>query len=45
MIGHAMAHNISDQLRHLITDTGFAITGSGEVPLLGYVTAERPLSR
>jgi ubiquinone/menaquinone biosynthesis C-methylase UbiE len=43
--GHAMAHNISDQLRQLITDTGFRITGSGDVPLLGYVIAERPPAR
>jgi ubiquinone/menaquinone biosynthesis C-methylase UbiE len=41
-IGHAMAHNISDELRQLITDTGFTITGSGDVPLLHYITAERP---
>jgi ubiquinone/menaquinone biosynthesis C-methylase UbiE len=42
VIGHAMAHNIYHQLRELITDAGFTITGSGDVPLLGYITAERP---
>jgi ubiquinone/menaquinone biosynthesis C-methylase UbiE len=42
VIGHAMAHNISDQLRQLITDAGFTITGSGDVTLLRYISAERP---
>jgi ubiquinone/menaquinone biosynthesis C-methylase UbiE len=41
-IGHAMAHNISDELRQLITDTGFTVTGGGDVPLLHYITAKRP---
>ena len=41
-IGHAMAHDISDQLRELISATGFTITGGGEVLLLGYLTAQRP---
>jgi ubiquinone/menaquinone biosynthesis C-methylase UbiE len=41
-IGHAMAHNISDQLRESITETGFTITGTGDMPLLRYITAERP---
>jgi ubiquinone/menaquinone biosynthesis C-methylase UbiE len=41
-IGHAMAHNISDQLRGLITDTGFTVAGTGDAPLLRYFTAERP---
>ena len=41
-IGHAMAHNISDQLRQHITGTGFRITGSGDVTLMRYVVAERP---
>jgi ubiquinone/menaquinone biosynthesis C-methylase UbiE len=41
-IGHAMAHNISDQLSGLITDTGFTVTGTGDAPLLRYFTAERP---
>ena len=42
VIGHAVAHNISDQLGQLITDAGFTITGSGDVTLLRYLTAERP---
>jgi len=41
-IGHAMAHDISHQLRELISETGFTITGGGEVLLLGYLTAQRP---
>jgi ubiquinone/menaquinone biosynthesis C-methylase UbiE len=41
-IGHAMAHNISHQLRELITDAGFTVTGSGDEPLLRYITTERP---
>jgi ubiquinone/menaquinone biosynthesis C-methylase UbiE len=41
-IGHAMAHNISDEMRQLITDTGFTITGGGDMPLLHYITAKRP---
>jgi ubiquinone/menaquinone biosynthesis C-methylase UbiE len=42
VIGHAMTHNTSHQLRELITDAGFTTTGSGNLPLLGYITAERP---
>ena len=41
-IGHAMAPDISDQLGELISETGFTITGGGEVLLLGYLTAQRP---
>jgi ubiquinone/menaquinone biosynthesis C-methylase UbiE len=41
-IGHAMAHNIAHELQQLATDAGFAFTGSGDVPLLHYITAERP---
>ena len=41
-IGHAMAPDISHQLRELISETGFTITGGGEVLLLGYLTAQRP---
>jgi ubiquinone/menaquinone biosynthesis C-methylase UbiE len=41
-IGHAMAQHISGQLRDLIIDAGFAVTGNGDVPLLHYITAERP---
>lgn len=42
VIGHAMAQSIHRELRQLITDTGFTITGSGDVPLLRYLTAHRP---
>ena len=42
VIGHAMARNISDVLRQLITEAGFSITGGGDVPLLRYITAQRP---
>jgi ubiquinone/menaquinone biosynthesis C-methylase UbiE len=41
-IGHAMAQNISDQLRELISDAGFTATGGGKVRLLGYISAQRP---
>ena len=41
-IGPAMAPDISHQLRELISETGFTITGGGEVLLLGYLTAQRP---
>jgi ubiquinone/menaquinone biosynthesis C-methylase UbiE len=44
-IGHAMAHNILDAVRELITETGFTITGRGDVPLLGYISAQRPEGR
>jgi ubiquinone/menaquinone biosynthesis C-methylase UbiE len=44
-IGHAMAHDISRQLRELIVEAGFTITSSGDVPLLGYITAQRPNNR
>jgi ubiquinone/menaquinone biosynthesis C-methylase UbiE len=44
-IGHAMAHTILGQLRELITDAGFSITGTGDLPLLGYVKAQRPQGR
>ena len=44
-IGHAMAHNISHQLRELITDAGFTVTDTGDLPLLGYVKAQRPQGR
>jgi ubiquinone/menaquinone biosynthesis C-methylase UbiE len=42
VIGHAMAQQISGQVRDLILDAGFAVTGNGDVPLLHYITAERP---
>ncbi|HZA08672.1 class I SAM-dependent methyltransferase [Mycobacterium sp.] len=41
-IGHAMAQNISHELRELISAAGFTVTGSGDVPLLRYITAQRP---
>ena len=44
-IGHAMAHNISQELQQLITEAGFTIAGSGDVPLLRYIAAERPRGR
>jgi ubiquinone/menaquinone biosynthesis C-methylase UbiE len=44
-IGRAMAHNITDELRELITEAGFTITGSGDVPLLRYISARRPERR
>ena len=44
VIGHAMAQSIHQELRQLITDAGFTITGSGDVTLLRYLTAQRPQS-
>jgi ubiquinone/menaquinone biosynthesis C-methylase UbiE len=45
VIGHAIAHNISDQLGELISHAGFTITGGGDVPLLHYITAQRPMGQ
>jgi ubiquinone/menaquinone biosynthesis C-methylase UbiE len=41
-IVHAMAHNVSDQLQALVTETGFTVTDTGDVLLLRYVAAQRP---
>ena len=45
LIGPAMAHNIFDELRELIADAGFALGDEGNLPLLRYITAQRPLCR
>jgi ubiquinone/menaquinone biosynthesis C-methylase UbiE len=42
VIGHAMAQKIADELRAMITDTGFAVIRTGDLPWLRYVAAERP---
>lgn len=44
-IGHAMAHNILNQLRELVAEAGFTVTGTGDLPLLGCVKAQRPLGK
>lgn len=45
VISHTMAHNISHELRELITDAGFTVTGSSDLPLLRYVSAQRPAAQ
>ena len=42
VIGHAMAQKIADELHAMITDTGFTVIRTGDLPLLRYVAAERP---
>jgi len=42
VIGHAMTQKIADELHAMITDTGFTVIRTGDLPLLRYVAAERP---
>lgn len=42
--GHAMAHDNAEVIAGLVTDSGFAITDTGNTRLMHYVTAQRPQS-